>query len=157
MGRDDTKGQLAVLAEADDGRGRLVPCGIYSREGSAALPVYVHAKVGIVDDRWMSIGSANLNEHSLFNDSEVNVVVCDQDVVARTRQRLWAEHLEIGLDEAAGDPLELIESRWKPISQEQLARRKEGLALTHRLVRLEGVSSRSKRIVGPIQSLLVDG
>jgi len=157
MGRDDTKGQLAVLAEADDGRGRLVPCSIYSREGSAALPVYVHAKVSIVDDRWMSIGSANLNEHSLFNDTEVNIVVCNEDVVARTRQRLWAEHLEIGPDEAAGDPLELIESRWKPISQGQLTRRKEGLALTHRLVRLEGVSSRSKRIVGPIQSLLVDG
>jgi phosphatidylserine/phosphatidylglycerophosphate/cardiolipin synthase-like enzyme len=157
MGEDDTKGQLGVLVEADGGRGRLLACSVYSREGSAALPVYIHAKVGIVDDRWMSIGSANLNEHSLFNDTEVNVVVCNEDVVARTRQRLWAEHLEMGLDEATGDPLELIESRWKPISQEQLERRGKGLALTHRLVRLEGVSSRSKRIIGPIQSLLVDG
>jgi phosphatidylserine/phosphatidylglycerophosphate/cardiolipin synthase-like enzyme len=157
MGEDDTKGQLGVLVEADGGRGRLLACSVYSREGSAALPVYIHAKVGIVDDRWMSIGSANLNEHSLFNDTEVNIVVCNEDVVARTRQRLWAEHLEMGLDEVTGDPLELIESRWKPISQEQLKRRGKGLALTHRLVRLEGVSSRSKRIIGPIQSLLVDG
>lgn len=157
MGKDDTKGQLGVLAEADDGRGRLVACSIYSREGSAALPVYVHAKVGIVDDRWMSIGSANLNEHSLFNDTEVNIIVRDEDVVGHTRHRLWAEHLEIALDEAGDDPLELIESRWKPVSQEQLARREKGLSLTHRLVRLEGMSSRSKRIIGPIQSLLVDG
>ena len=40
----------------------------------AAAPVYVHAKVGVVDDRWLTIGSANLNEHSLFNDTEMNVL-----------------------------------------------------------------------------------
>jgi hypothetical protein len=36
--------------------------------------VYVRAKVGIVDDRWLTLGSANLNAHSFFSDSEVNVV-----------------------------------------------------------------------------------
>jgi len=33
--------------------------------------------VGIVDDAWMTIGSANLNEHSLFNDTEMNLVTHD--------------------------------------------------------------------------------
>ena len=50
---------------------------------SDAQPVYVHAKIGIVDDRWLTIGSANLNEHSLFNDTEVNVVCADPATRAR--------------------------------------------------------------------------
>ena len=57
-------------------------------------PVYVHAKVGIVDDAWLTIGSANLNEHSLFNDTEMNVVCHDGELARATRLRLWAEHLE---------------------------------------------------------------
>ena len=32
----------------------------------------------IVDDDWLTIGSANLNEHSLFNDTEMNVVTHDR-------------------------------------------------------------------------------
>ena len=34
--------------------------------------VYVHAKIAVVDDAWLTVGSANLHEHSLFNDTEVN-------------------------------------------------------------------------------------
>src|SRR5207237_5753727 len=44
-GADDTRGQLGVLAEADDGAGRLLACTLYQRGGEAtAEPVYVHAK-----------------------------------------------------------------------------------------------------------------
>ena len=56
--------------------------------------MYVHAKIGIVDDAWMTVGSANLNEHSLFNDTEVNVVVRDEAFIRAARLRLWEEHLE---------------------------------------------------------------
>ena len=56
----------------------------------SAQPVYVHAKIGIVDDSWLTIGSANLNEHSLFNDTEVNVVTHDPALARATRHRLWA-------------------------------------------------------------------
>ncbi|MEJ7741599.1 MAG: phospholipase D-like domain-containing protein [Nocardioidaceae bacterium] len=45
--------------------------------------MYVHAKIGIVDDQWLTVGSANLNEHSLFNDSEMNVVTCDAALARR--------------------------------------------------------------------------
>ncbi len=56
--------------------------------------VYVHAKIGIVDDRWLTVGSANLNSHSLFNDTELNVVTLDPRLARETRLRLWSEHLE---------------------------------------------------------------
>ncbi len=77
-GADDTRGQLGVLAEADGGAGRFLACTLYTPGGPQAQKVYVHAKVGIVDDRWLTLGSANLNEHSLFNDTEVNVVINDE-------------------------------------------------------------------------------
>jgi phosphatidylserine/phosphatidylglycerophosphate/cardiolipin synthase-like enzyme len=75
-GSDDTRGQLADLIECDGG-GRLLACTLYALGELGPKPVYVHAKIGIVDDRWLTIGSANLNEHSLFNDTELNVVTCD--------------------------------------------------------------------------------
>ena len=156
-GDDDTRGQLAQLVEADDGAGRFLATSLYARSGNNADVVYVHAKVGIIDDRWLTIGSANLNNHSLFNDSEVNIVTCDGNLAEATRHRLWAEHLELVIDEVKGDPTDLIDRLWMPIAKEQRDRKETGMALTHRIVELPGISKRAKRLLGPLQSLLVDG
>lgn len=117
----------------------------------------MHAKVAIVDDAWLTIGSANLNEHSLFNDTEMNIVCHDVELARETRLRLWAEYLELPTDEIRGDSTEIIDTQWKRIAHEQLARRVAKQHPTHRLVRLAGVSRRSKRLLGPLQGLLVDG
>ena len=156
-GADDTRGMLSELIEADGGAGRLLACTVHARHGSLSDPVYVHAKVGIVDDRWLTIGSANLNEHSLFNDTELNVVCRDAALVRETRLRLWAEHLELEGHELDGSPSELVDRYWKPIARKQLDRRKLNEPLTHRLVELPTLSSRSERLLGPLQGLLVDG
>jgi phosphatidylserine/phosphatidylglycerophosphate/cardiolipin synthase-like enzyme len=156
-GGDDTRGVLGELIDADGDAGRLVACTLFARAGKLADPVYVHAKIGIVDDEWLTLGSANLNEHSLFNDTEMNIVTHDPETARRTRLRLWAEHLELAADEVDGDSTRVIDELWKPISKEQLARRQAGQHLTHRLVRLPHLSSRSERLLGPLQGLLVDG
>jgi phosphatidylserine/phosphatidylglycerophosphate/cardiolipin synthase-like enzyme len=156
-GADDTAGQLGLLAAADDGAGRMLACTRYAVGGGTSERVYVHAKVGIVDDRWLTVGSANLNEHSLFNDTEVNVVSHSPALARQTRLRLWAEHLARPLETLAGDPATLIDEIWRPLASEQLERRTAGAHLTHGLVGLAHVSRRSKRLLGPLQSLLVDG
>ena len=156
-GMDDTRGTLGELVEADAGAGRLLACTLYARHGALSDPVYVHAKVGIVDDSWLTIGSANLNDHSLFNDTEMNIVTRDPTVVRETRLRLWAEHLELPISDVAGDPSRVIDDHWKPISSEQLEHHTAGKPLTHRLMRLPHVSRRSDRLLGPLQGLLVDG
>jgi phosphatidylserine/phosphatidylglycerophosphate/cardiolipin synthase-like enzyme len=157
-GADDTRGQLGVLAEADAGAGRLLACTLYQRgDREASKSVYVHAKIGIVDDDWLTIGSANLNEHSLFNDTELNVVCRDPALVRDTRLRLWAEHLERPVSEIAGDPVEVVDGIWWPLADEQLERRQSSAPLTHKLVRLPGVSRRSRRLLGPLQGFVVDG
>ena len=119
--------------------------------------MYVHAKVGIVDDRWLTIGSANLNEHSLFNDTEVNVACDDAELATATRHRLWAEHLERDVADVTGDPAALVDEVWRPMAEEGRRRQDAGEPLTHRLVELPHVSSRTRRLLGPVQGLLVDG
>jgi phosphatidylserine/phosphatidylglycerophosphate/cardiolipin synthase-like enzyme len=156
-GNDDTRGVLAELIDADGDQGRILACSLYARSGSRADPIYVHAKIAVVDDRWLTLGSANLNEHSLFNDTEMNVVTHDPDLARRTRLRLWAEHLELPAGQIPEDPVRAIDDLWKPISKEQLHRRSTGVPLTHRVVRLPQVSRRTRRILGPLDSLVVDG
>jgi phosphatidylserine/phosphatidylglycerophosphate/cardiolipin synthase-like enzyme len=156
-GADSTRGQLGQLVAADAGNERFLACTISSRTGGLEGPLYVHAKVAIVDDRWMTLGSANLNEHSFFNDSEMNVVACDEQLARRTRLRLWAEHLERPVGELEGEPSVVIDELWRPLAVEQRERRRRGEPATHRLSELAGVSRRSMALMGPLDSLLVDG
>jgi len=156
-GADTTRGQLGVLAGADNGAGRFLAATISARSGRLTGPLYVHAKIGIVDDAWLTVGSANLNEHSFFNDTEMNIVTCDPRLARETRQRLWAEHLECSVEEVSGEPAQVVDALWRPIASEQLARRRRGEPLTHRLLELPGVSRRSMALLGPLHGLLVDG
>jgi phosphatidylserine/phosphatidylglycerophosphate/cardiolipin synthase-like enzyme len=160
-GQDDTRGQLGLLAEADDESGgpeRMLAATIQARTGGRSDRIYVHAKVGIVDDRWLTVGSANLNAHSLMNDTEVNVVTDDDALARRTRVRLWAEHLELPEDDVArADPTALVDERWRPAAFAQLERRERDQPPTHRLLALPGVSHRSARLLGPLQGMLDDG
>ena len=93
-GQDDTLGQVGVL-EAADHDDRLLVCTVRSLSGERDDPCYVHAKTAVIDDGWLTVGSANLNAHSLFNDTEVNVVSDHAGLARDTRLRLWAEHLDI--------------------------------------------------------------
>jgi phosphatidylserine/phosphatidylglycerophosphate/cardiolipin synthase-like enzyme len=156
-GADNTRGVLAKLIAADAEAGRMLACTLAARQGLRSDPIYLHAKLAIVDDCWLTIGSANLNEHSLFNDTEMNLVTRDAAFATQTRLRLWAEHLELSVEQIQRDPIEVIDEIWGPVSKEQLARRNEGRPLSHRLVRLPDVSQRSSRLVGPLSGLIVDG
>jgi phosphatidylserine/phosphatidylglycerophosphate/cardiolipin synthase-like enzyme len=157
-GHDDTRGQLGVLVDADDGQGRMTAATIRSRSGRRDDRLYVHAKVGIVDDRWLTVGSANLNAHSLLNDTEMNVATGDADLARDTRVRLWAEHLELDEGTVAGaEVVDLVDGHWHPIAHEQLSRLDRGAPPTHRLLAMPGVSRRARRLLGPLEGLIDDG
>jgi phosphatidylserine/phosphatidylglycerophosphate/cardiolipin synthase-like enzyme len=51
---------LAELVGADSDAGRLLACMLCARVGRLADRVYVHAKIGIIDDAWLTFGSANV-------------------------------------------------------------------------------------------------
>jgi phosphatidylserine/phosphatidylglycerophosphate/cardiolipin synthase-like enzyme len=52
-------------------------------ENHAGDPVYVHAKVCVVDDVWASVGSDNFNRRSWTHDSELSCAVLDETRDAR--------------------------------------------------------------------------
>jgi len=74
---------------------------MFDLENAAGTPVYVHAKVCVVDDHWMTIGSDNLNLRSWTHDSELTCAVVDPDgVLPRSlRTSLFAEHLGLPQDD----------------------------------------------------------
>jgi hypothetical protein len=55
--------------------------------------IYVHAKVTIVDDAWLTLGSANLNNRGMRDDTEMNVAIAHSEMVRRLRILLMAEHV----------------------------------------------------------------
>jgi PLD-like domain len=64
--------------------------------------IYVHAKMMIVDDTFLGIGSANLNRRGLFHDGEINIFTIPEALkaaagnpIAALRRRLWAEMLDL--------------------------------------------------------------
>jgi phosphatidylserine/phosphatidylglycerophosphate/cardiolipin synthase-like enzyme len=71
--------------------------------------IYVHAKISIVDDRLLRVGSSNLNNRSQGLDSECDVIIdAALDANAETgpamtalRYRLLAEHLDCSPEEFA--------------------------------------------------------
>lgn len=105
---------------------------IYDVENAAGNPVYVHAKVVVIDDVWAMVGSDNMNRRSWTHDSELSCAVLDARhddreptdapglgdgarVFARNlRLELWREHLERQVDgsDDAGllDPDEAFET-----------------------------------------------
>ena len=51
---------------------------VYGIENHAGTPVYVHAKVCVVDDTWATVGSDNINLRSWTHDSELSLAVLDE-------------------------------------------------------------------------------
>ncbi|MGB3771432.1 MAG: phospholipase D family protein [Rhodococcus sp. (in: high G+C Gram-positive bacteria)] len=88
-------------------------------ENDDSVPIYVHAKVCIVDDVWAAVGSDNFNRRSWTHDSELTAAVVDEQrdprapvdpaglgdgarVFARDlRLELLAEHLSRSTDDVA--------------------------------------------------------
>lgn len=90
---------MRSLAEADaHGRFR-----IYTPVTAAGEPIYVHAKVMIVDDVVLRVGSSNWNNRSLGLDSECDVAIDArlpanygmQPAITGIRDDLLAEHLGV--------------------------------------------------------------
>jgi phosphatidylserine/phosphatidylglycerophosphate/cardiolipin synthase-like enzyme len=97
---------LAILQRAGGDR-----VGIYDIEREVDTPIYVHAKVCVIDDVWATVGSDNLNRRSWTHDSELSCAVIDSELDDRIpldpgglgdgsrkfaralRLSLWAEHL----------------------------------------------------------------
>ena len=101
---------------------------VFDVENASGTPIYVHAKVVVVDDVWAMIGSDNLNRRSWTHDSELSIAVLDDELDQREpldpagsgdgarrfardlRIRLMCEHLQLDAYGADGlvDPADAV-------------------------------------------------
>ncbi|GAB3652675.1 phospholipase D-like domain-containing protein [Nocardioides korecus] len=90
---------MRQMLEAAPGR-----VAVYGLENHDSVPVYVHAKVCVMDDAWATVGSDNFNRRSWTHDSELSAVVVDNSAddhspyARRLRLALAAEHLDRPFD-----------------------------------------------------------
>jgi phosphatidylserine/phosphatidylglycerophosphate/cardiolipin synthase-like enzyme len=109
---------------------------VYDLENALNVPIYVHAKVCVVDDVWMTCGSDNFNRRSWTNDSELTCAVIDptrderhpldlssagdgaRKLARDVRLELWGEHLGRKVDDPALlDPVSAFDL-WKRTAAE---------------------------------------
>jgi cardiolipin synthase A/B len=65
--------------------GALLAAGVEIHEYA---PSFLHAKVAVVDGRWATVGSSNLDPLSLLLAREANVVVEDAEFATHLRDKL---------------------------------------------------------------------
>ncbi|MFB7266085.1 phospholipase D family protein [Streptomyces nojiriensis] len=119
-------GRITALDELRRAGGDRV--AVYGLENRAGTPVYVHAKVCVIDDVWASVGSDNINLRSWTHDSELGCAVYDEHPDPRRpadpgglgdgarafarelRLELMCEHTEAGAADGLCDPVSAFDA-----------------------------------------------
>ncbi|HUY16437.1 MAG TPA: phospholipase D-like domain-containing protein, partial [Acidimicrobiales bacterium] len=143
----------------------------YSVQNEDATPIYVHAKVCVIDDVWATVGSDNLNRRSWTHDSELSCAVIDSQLDSRLpldpgglgdgsrtfarelRLTLWAEHLGRSVDDQALLNLDQASTLWRDTAAQRVKHRSRGRIQPHEI---EPVSSGSQRWAEVAYRLIFD-
>jgi phospholipase D1/2 len=142
------------------GYGRARFCNILGEKGvTARIPlvaalcgdgraINVHSKIAVFDDRWLMVGSANLNRRSMGFDLECNLVLeastsAHRARIVQLRNGLLGEHVGLELDEVAA-----------ALKMHGLARLPEAVRGSRRLVRVD--PQQSELNLGPILAPVFD-
>ncbi len=86
-------------------------------------PVYVHAKVAIVDDVWATVGSGNLNNRGMRDDTEMNVATLDANLTYGLRLMLQAEHLGLATAEELFAVSRLLGKQYQQQTEKELGQK----------------------------------
>ena len=112
-------------------------------EDGEDVPTYIHSKLFLIDDCFLSIGSANMNNRSMGADTECDLAIearndRERAAVREIRNRLLGEHCGVSAADVAagfcaGTPLRMemaargdLEAGTKAVAAEMTARLGEG-------------------------------
>lgn len=134
---DITKTAMKVKAPTLDDKGVLLQDGkslglkvlvaklvAHNQTGQAQLgryrDIYIHSKLMLADDEYMTLGSANLNQRSMSADSEINIATTHKPHNQGLRQRVWAGLTDGDADATGGQatPQETVKAfkRWQTLA-----------------------------------------
>jgi phospholipase D1/2 len=117
---------------------RLRSSGADAASNMAYREIYIHSKLMIIDDVFITVGSANLNQRSMSFDSEINIAATGQLYAADLRKRVFALHSG-GEVQGSGDPKELPGAFkfWNKQMNDNLSSMKKSQAMTGFLLPFE--------------------
>lgn len=100
---------------------RVYPYGLFQTERAGHKEIYVHSKLIIIDDRYVAIGSANVDARSMHIETELTLGIVDGKTVLNDlgndksvtvcefardlRMKLWKEHSNLPLPQ---NPIEAL-------------------------------------------------
>ncbi|WP_034299177.1 phosphatidylserine/phosphatidylglycerophosphate/cardiolipin synthase family protein [Herbaspirillum sp. RV1423] len=102
--KDATQQQQALQQDPDAAEKTVLPaaipglkahiCSLVAPDSPAEnwMPVYIHAKLMLIDDTYTMLGSANINVRSMEADSELNICHERSDATQPLRKKLWNLH-----------------------------------------------------------------
>jgi phosphatidylserine/phosphatidylglycerophosphate/cardiolipin synthase-like enzyme len=145
--RDELKRQKAAL-ENDKGGKTIQPqnrpglkahiCTLVAPDTKAGEPwveVYIHAKLMLIDDTLLTVGSTNINTRSMQVDSELNITHHRPEVTAPIRRQLWSDHTkgQSGEEAMGQEGMLAAYDRWGKIMDKNTKGKKNGAAPIARL------------------------
>lgn len=85
--------------------------------------VYIHAKLMLIDDAFMTLGSANINTRSMQVDSELNIAHHRPEITGPLRNQQWAKYTNgrVGPGTALWDAF----NQWQKIMNENATSKKQ--------------------------------
>lgn len=110
--------------------------------------IYIHSKLLLIDDTYITLGSANLNQRSMAVDSEINLATVAPDKAADLRRRIWGQ-LSGGLVTGGDGSRREIAAAFKSWRNLMVANRsylKEGGSLSGLLLPMEAARSSTIRL-----------
>ncbi len=101
---DSARARIFQALKQRDTHNRL---HMYHPHTDGGVPIYVHAKILIVDDEVIRVGSSNMNNRSLRLDTECDIAIHADEgdnsnrvgAIARIRSGLIAEHLGLEVEQ----------------------------------------------------------
>lgn len=92
---NDINNNLSALREAGEGE-RVKNYSLVSQDPRAnekRKQIYVHSKIMIVDDKWITIGSANTDRDGFEASTEFDLGITSPILAQKLRVKLWTEHM----------------------------------------------------------------
>ncbi|MDY7546367.1 hypothetical protein RGU75_08980 [Glaciimonas sp. CA11.2] len=96
-------------AELDDMGIKVLIAKLYTQDSHSnrCREIYIHSKLMIIDDVFLTLGSANMNVRSMVVDSEINISCVNAEFARGARERVWGNLAGEEWDGGDGNPLSI--------------------------------------------------
>ncbi len=100
-----------------------------TKDGQPWVEVYIHAKLMLINDAFMTLGSANINTRSMEVDSELNIAHHRPEITQPVRQKLWSMHTggKSGAETMDAEGMDKAYTVWKELMEENAGLRAKKL------------------------------